>query len=176
MNINKKLSKSTTLIFTILAIVLLCVLAFLASKENKILSVSSISFVQVSTPASAGSDVSHNSASGIATVSALSITRPEGLADVSASNARIINWQTNNYAGNAGVNINLIKKVSDSPATYQLIRQIAANVPNTGSYTWTPASADIAPNFYVEVTCASASASNPSETACETTSQPISVN
>ena len=69
--------------------------------------------------------------------------------------AHTIAWETGNYPSGVGVDINLLRMVSDSPATYVLSQKIAANTPNTGSYSWSSALGETGKNFYVEVTCAS---------------------
>jgi peptidoglycan hydrolase-like protein with peptidoglycan-binding domain len=67
---------------------------------------------------------------------------------------RTITWQTVAYPTNVGVDIHLIRQISQSPASYTLVRQLATNTPNTGSFVWTPQVGETAnSNLYVEVTC-----------------------
>lgn len=76
------------------------------------------------------------------------------IADNTGKIAKTIKWQTDGYTSNAGVNINLLKKTSVSPANYELVRNIATNTPNTGSMDWTPTSTEIGTSdLYLEVTC-----------------------
>ncbi len=63
-----------------------------------------------------------------------------------------IRWTSNNYAAST-VSINLIRKVSDNPAQYELVRQITASTPNTGDFAWTPSASDVGPNTYIQVAC-----------------------
>lgn len=63
-------------------------------------------------------------------------------------------WQTTNYPTGVGVNINLLRKVSDVPAEYMLVRQIAKDTLNDGVHTWSKIVTDGNVNdLYVEVTC-----------------------
>jgi hypothetical protein len=64
-----------------------------------------------------------------------------------------VTWDTASYPRNAGVNINLIRKVSDNPTSYTLVRQIAVNTPNDGTESWTPNSNETDSDLYVEVNC-----------------------
>lgn len=69
------------------------------------------------------------------------------------SNYKIVTWKTANYPQNIGVNINLLRKVSDSPQAFVLIRNIAHNTLNDGSETWIPESDEKSDNVYIEITC-----------------------
>jgi peptidoglycan hydrolase-like protein with peptidoglycan-binding domain len=73
----------------------------------------------------------------------------------SNNNTKIITWATKDYPTNAGVNINLIRKTSDSPQTFTLVRTIATNAPNTGQYIWTLQTGDTGNGLYVEIACSS---------------------
>ncbi len=80
------------------------------------------------------------------------------LASIFSAGSRSIKWQTGNYPASAGVNINLLRKVSDSPVSYELVRQLANNTANDGEESWTPAAGEQGDNLYIEVTCSNASA------------------
>ena len=55
---------------------------------------------------------------------------------------------------NAGtVSVNLIKKVSDNPAKYVLVRTISNAKTNNGRATWVPASTDVGTGLSLEVGC-----------------------
>ncbi len=71
----------------------------------------------------------------------------------SAMSTKKVTWDTASYPRNAGVNINLIRKVSDNPTSYTLVRQIAVNTPNDGTESWTPNSNETDSDLYVEVNC-----------------------
>jgi peptidoglycan hydrolase-like protein with peptidoglycan-binding domain len=109
-----------------------------------------------------------------ATVAIKSVAKSSQTASVFGSVSRTIAWQTNNYPTDTGVAINLIKKTSDSPASYTLVRQIANNTPNNGQYTWAPNSGETGNNLYVEVGCPNASTSNLT-VSCAINAQPINV-
>lgn len=68
----------------------------------------------------------------------------------------VVRWQTENFPAGAFVHINLIKKVSDSPLQYELVRQIAAYSVNDGEESWIPEKSDIGEDISIEVTCAGA--------------------
>lgn len=81
-------------------------------------------------------------------------TNTAGVASVFLSQTKEIKWETKNYPANIGVNINLLRKVSDNPVEYELVRQIAKDTANDGLETWLPLSSDgDKSNLYIEVTC-----------------------
>ncbi len=84
------------------------------------------------------------------------------------SGARIIMWSTKNYPENALVTINLIKKVSDVPASYEFVRALATETANDGSESWTPEAKESGESFYVEVVCA-----GPQSGSCRSTGAPV---
>lgn len=67
---------------------------------------------------------------------------------------RTIRWSSTNYPAAAGVNINLLRKVSSSPLSYELVRVIATDSPNDGTETWSNLSTDTG-ELYVEIACSS---------------------
>lgn len=89
-----------------------------------------------------------------AAVAVQSVT-PETVAGAAVifSGSRIIRWQTSTYPGGVGVDINLLRKVSNSPTTFTLVRQIAKDTPNTGKKTWIPSAGETGNDLYIEVTC-----------------------
>jgi peptidoglycan hydrolase-like protein with peptidoglycan-binding domain len=91
--------------------------------------------------------------------------------------SKTVTWQTSGYPAGLGVDINLIKKVSDSPISYTLVRQIATNVPNSGSYSWVPRSGENSADLYVEVTCPAASTATVVAlgSGCQISTQPVNV-
>jgi hypothetical protein len=88
------------------------------------------------------------------------------------ANSKTVTWGSTNYPANEGVNINLIQKVADSPAQYTLVRQLAINTQNSGTYTWNTDAGETGSDLYVEVTCANASTAS----ACQVDAQPINAN
>ncbi len=91
-----------------------------------------------------------------ATVSTVSLTEDNSSAAAINAGTKTIVWRTSNYPQNVGVNINLIKKISDSPQQYELVRVLATDTANDGSESWTPALNEHTPDLYVEVVCSSA--------------------
>ncbi len=85
-------------------------------------------------------------------VASLSLTAPiSGTLD--AGETQKVNWTSLNY-GEPNVAVALIRKVSDNPATYQLVRVIAPAKTNTGNATWVPAPTDVGTGLSIEVGCA----------------------
>ncbi|MES3030818.1 MAG: Ser-Thr-rich GPI-anchored membrane family protein [Patescibacteria group bacterium] len=78
-------------------------------------------------------------------------------ATVKAGVSQDILWTTENFPKEGRVDINLIQKVSDSPAEYKLIRSLHTGIENTGSATWTPSKTEAGENFLIEVGCSSTS-------------------
>ncbi len=74
---------------------------------------------------------------------------------LSSPYSKTLHWKTATYSSIPSFNVNLIKKVSDSPLSYDLVRHVGENIPNTGSFTWSSESNEVGSNFYVEVTCGS---------------------
>lgn len=82
-------------------------------------------------------------------------TDTTGTAAVLLSNQKIVTWRTVGYPSSIGVNINLLRKVSDSPKVLVLVRRLATDTPNDGSEIWVPQAGETGDNIYVEVTCSS---------------------
>lgn len=74
-------------------------------------------------------------------------------AAVFLANSQKIQWKTVDYPANVGVNVNLLRKKSDSPLVYELVRKIATNTPNDGEEVWTPLATEKGSDMYIEVTC-----------------------
>lgn len=64
-----------------------------------------------------------------------------------------ITWTTENFPAEASINISLIKKVSDSPVSYELVRQIANNTENDGNFKWSPKRDELGENLQIEIGC-----------------------
>ncbi|MEK7610097.1 MAG: hypothetical protein AAB470_03220 [Patescibacteria group bacterium] len=64
-----------------------------------------------------------------------------------------IKWTSSNYIPKT-VGVNIIRKVSDNPASYELVRTVASATLNDGSAVWVPAKTDAGDNIFVEVACA----------------------
>ena len=77
----------------------------------------------------------------------------EGAA-VNVGEENIVTWESQNFPLGAFVHINLIKKISDNPTSYELVKRIADYSINDGIETWVPTKSDVGENLYVEVTCA----------------------
>lgn len=90
-----------------------------------------------------------------ATVSIESVSNSnDGLTAAAAlSGSKIVTWKTSGYPTDAGVNINLIRKISDSPLTYSLVRTIAQDTPNDGKEQWTLGAEENTGDLYLEITC-----------------------
>ena len=75
-----------------------------------------------------------------------------GVLEVGTENT--VRWQAENFPSSGFVHVNLIKKVSDNPVQYELVRQVANYTLNDGEEVWVPERGDVGENVYVEVTCA----------------------
>lgn len=84
-----------------------------------------------------------------------------------------INWQTSNYPVDAGVNINLVRKISDSPREFALVRTIETDTLNDGKESWVPQAGENLGDLYVEVTCSN---DYQFKVGCSISSEPIKIN
>lgn len=75
------------------------------------------------------------------------------ISSVDVGQTQTIRWTASNYSPET-VSIRLIRKVSDSPAQYEVVRTITENAKNDGKAVWVPASTDIGDNLYLEIGCA----------------------
>lgn len=91
----------------------------------------------------------------VATVTSISIANVTSPASAVLAGAKNITWQTSNYPSGVGVNINLLKKVSDSPREFVNVRTIAKDTPNDGQESWTPKTGETGDDLYIEITCSS---------------------
>jgi cytoskeletal protein RodZ len=89
----------------------------------------------------------------VAKVSVTSAGPAQNVANVASTEDKVITWSAEAYPKGVGVNINLLRKASDSPLSYSLVRQIALNSENDGQESWTPAANEKSGDMYVEVTC-----------------------
>ncbi|HEY0220917.1 MAG TPA: hypothetical protein VGC58_01710 [Candidatus Paceibacterota bacterium] len=111
---------------------------------------------------------------GNATVATLSVSGSvSGSASALLAGEKTISWKTSNYPSNAGVNINLLKKVSDSPRQFTLVRVLAKDTANDGSEKWIPQSGETGSDMYVEVTCSTTYAFN---SGCTLSTEPTQIN
>jgi len=121
------------------------------------------------------SEVSFEASGQGASVSVQSVKRSDNSSLASAGGAlsldMIIKWQTSNYPKDAGVDINLLKKVSNSPVQYSLARVIAKDISDTGEAIWTPLAGETGSDLYIEVTCGS---SYQFQTGCSMGAEPVS--
>lgn len=100
-------------------------------------------------PAFTGSNIPSISTSGAAS---LALVAPlSGTFD--AGQTQNVVWTSENY-GPSTVEVALIRKVSDNPARYELVRVIAPVKSNTGNATWVPAQTDVGNGLSIEIGCA----------------------
>jgi len=108
-----------------------------------------------------------------ATVATRAVVKNTSTAAAILAGTKDITWDTANYPINVGMDINLIRKISDSPRQFEFVRKIATNTPNDGKETWTPGAGEDADNLYVEVTCSS---THQFDEGCGFSSEPVKVN
>ena len=135
-----------------------------------------ISISAPSIPKSTLQPVAYNpSANAIATIAIQSISHTINTASIFAALSNTVTWATASYPTDAGVNVNLIQKIADSPAKYILVRQLATDFPDNGQYSWVSNDDETGPNLYVEVTCSNDPSLNLTE-GCQVASAPLAVN
>ncbi len=78
---------------------------------------------------------------------------------VQVGQTQTVAWNSSNYSAPT-VKVNVIRKVSDNPARYELVRTISAAKSNNGVATWVPAATDVGNGVSLEIGCA------PSSVAC----------
>lgn len=108
------------------------------------------------------------SASKIA-IESISVNSDTASVAGSLETERTIKWKTADYPSGAGVSINLLRKVSESPISYELVYIIAENTNNDGSESWILE--ENTGDLYVEVVCGSYNFKD----GCSTTAEPIKV-
>jgi len=113
--------------------------------------------------------VSETSPATVSTQSVTDVTSPSSAVLAGAKN---INWQTANYPAGVGVNINLIRKTSDSPIKFTLVRTLETNTPNDGQETWVPQNGENSDDLYIEVVCSN---TYQFQAGCSLSSDPIKV-
>lgn len=86
--------------------------------------------------------------SGVASISLIDLDKTT----VEVGDLQNISWKSFNY-GAPTVAINIIRKVADNPARYELVRTVSAATLNDGSAVWVPAKTDIGSNIIIEVGC-----------------------
>lgn len=90
----------------------------------------------------------------VSEVSAQSVKNESyGLANTISSDIKTIRWQTQNYPQGAGVNINLLRKTSESPVAWEFVRTIAVDTANDNQESWLPLPGENTGDVYIEVTC-----------------------
>jgi hypothetical protein len=126
--------KSNNRIYTLFAIGALIVLAIVIVAVRHSPTGSSGSTADLSQPAS------------------LALTSSATANTVAVGDLQHIRWTSTNY-GAPTVAINIIRKVGDNPAKYELVRQVTASTKNDGDAVWVPALGDVGANTFIEVAC-----------------------
>ncbi|MCK6463182.1 MAG: GPI anchored serine-threonine rich family protein [Candidatus Pacebacteria bacterium] len=93
------------------------------------------------------------SSPAFAKTASVKIISPAGGSIGQVGSAQTVRWSTSDYPKGAGVNINLLRKVSSNPDRYEFIRVIKENTPDDGVETWTPSASDTGDNLVVQVSC-----------------------
>jgi len=82
----------------------------------------------------------------------LALTSSATANTVAVGDLQHIRWTSTNY-GAPTVAINIIRKVGDNPAKYELVRRVTASTKNDGDAVWVPAPGDVGSNTFIEVAC-----------------------
>lgn len=123
--------------------------------------------------AAISTSVAQNNAGPAATISNVSVRNtPTGTGAVALAGSKTVTWQTSNFPTGSRVDINLLKKTSDSPATYTLLRTVVRSTVNDGVEIWVPQAGETSANVYVEVVCSN---SSQFKYGCTSASQPMRV-
>lgn len=128
--------KSTRLVLLLSSAALAIILIFMAAGSNQ--------------PASNSSTAPASNVAAAAGAT-LSLVNPIS-GTVDAGQTQTINWTSSNYSA-PDVSLSLIRKVSDNPARYELVRMIATSTKNDGSATWVPAPTDVGTGLSIEIGC-----------------------
>lgn len=99
------------------------------------------------------SDISKTEDETTISIQSVSDQNNDLTAAATLSNNKVVTWKTTGYPLDAGVNINLIRKTSDSPITYTLVRTIAQDTPNDGQEKWSLLEGEKSNDLYIEITC-----------------------
>jgi hypothetical protein len=86
--------------------------------------------------------------------------------DVQVGKVQVLKWQASKYPSTS-VSLHLLKKVSNNPVSYELVRSISEKAPNSGTYKWTPTEKALGSGIIVEIACVN------SNQACSAGYQPI---
>ncbi len=81
----------------------------------------------------------------------LTLTNPSG-GTVDVGQLQHVDWISTNYVAPT-VSVNVIRKVSDNPARYELVRTVARATKNDGSAVWVPAAPDVGTSDLIQVGC-----------------------
>jgi len=100
----------------------------------------------------------------------LTLLAPAGKA-VTIGQPQTVTWTSGNGQPSK-VTINIIRKVSDNPASYELVRTIASDTANDGKAVWIPNEDDAGFNVSLEVACGD---SNEACEAADSVSAPLAV-
>jgi len=78
-----------------------------------------------------------------------------GASALSSNSLLKIIWEASSYPKDAGVDINLIRKIEGPVTSYEFIRKIAVDTLNDGREDWAPQKGEAGSDMYIEVTCSS---------------------
>lgn len=81
----------------------------------------------------------------------LTLMSPAGTT-VEVGQRQNVEWLSDNYSAPTVV-INIIRKVSESPISYELVRTVSAGTSNDGLALWIPTLLEAGDDIYVEVGC-----------------------
>src|SRR3990167_9310869 len=83
----------------------------------------------------------------------VSITYPLNGATLEVGVPQTIKWTSSDYPAKAGVDINLLRKVSINPNKFEFVKTIKKDIQNDGEEIWIPAIGDNGDNFVIQVSC-----------------------
>ena len=120
-------------------------------KNNKIVIIGLICLVIVGAIVAGLISINRKS-TGISTVSEDVTPISNSVSQVALGNTQNVLWNSQSITSNR-VAVNIIRRVSDNPAKYELVRTVATSTANDGSATWVPSNKDLGDNLYIEIGC-----------------------
>jgi hypothetical protein len=73
---------------------------------------------------------------------------------VQVGQSQTVTWNSSSFPS-VNIRISLIRKVSDNPASYIVVRTVEAATANDGSHTWVRTAGDTGAGLFVEIGCVS---------------------
>ena len=93
--------------------------------------------------------------SALAKTANVRVISPASGTAIQAGVSQTIRWTSSDYPAGVGVNINLLRQVSNNPSKFEFVKAIKKETPNDGQEVWTPVVGDNGNNLVIQVSCSS---------------------